>query len=130
MRKLMLIFTLSLFFLTEGNAQFADMDSFTGDGTRFLLEMNVRYVDPTCEIPQPSRVPSKRRTVWQNGHTLYLYSQFAGFILNIVSGTDVVYSAVLPAYSEVLTLPCSLKGMYELQIVSVECVYYCEIELQ
>ena len=67
-------------------------------------------------------------------HTLYLYGEHSDYTLYLVdtSGeeTNVVYQVYVPTNVNVVVLPATLVGTYELQLYNGgEFYYYSEIEL-
>lgn len=97
------------------------------------LQMQVKACDIDKTIGRtniPSRVPKKSPTIGYAGHTLYLYGQFEGLTLELVDNGTVVYSTVLQAQADEVTLPDYMSGMYELQLNDGRYLYSCEIDLE
>lgn len=69
-------------------------------------------------------------TIYQNGHSLYLYSDCAGATLCLMDGGDeVVYSIGITDEMDYVVLPSTLVGIYRLDIICGDFTFYCNIEL-
>lgn len=77
---------------------------------------------------KPSFSPKKAPTIGQKGNVIYLYGQFGGLTLDLLSGGTQVYSALVPAGADEIVLPDDLSGIYELQLNDGSFVYSCEVE--
>lgn len=78
---------------------------------------------------KPSLAPKKAPTIGQKDDVIYLYGQFGGLTLDLLSGGTQVYSALVPAGADEIVLPDDLSGIYELQLNDGSFVYSCEIEV-
>lgn len=76
----------------------------------------------------PSFSPKKAPTIGQKDDVIYLYGQFGGLTLDLLSGGTQVYSALVPAGADEIVLPDDLSGIYELQLNDGSFVYSCEVE--
>lgn len=76
----------------------------------------------------PSLAPKKAPTIGQKDDVIYLYGQFGGLTLDLLSGGTQVYSALVPAGADEIVLPDDLSGIYELQLNDGSFVYSCEVE--
>ena len=95
------------------------------------LEFGVRKIDPTSSGPGHGRGPIIAPYVCQNGYELEIEAPHAEYELSIVSGTTIVYSVVVPANVNVVYLPTTLVGTFELQLYGGgEYYFYSEIELE
>lgn len=77
----------------------------------------------------PSFAPIRRPTIGISGNTLYLYGQFSGVTLELVENDVTVYSTIVEANANEVTLPDGMPGIYELRLNNGRFIYYCEIEL-
>lgn len=121
MKKKLLLAILSLLLIwgvtSEANAQ----------GTQVSLE--VKKVDDKPVLPDIPRTPILFPTVWQDGYELEIEAPHAEYVLNIVSGTTVVYSIVVPETVSLVVLPATLSGTYELQLIQGNLCFYGDIDL-
>lgn len=92
------------------------------------LYLNCRYINPKDASPAIGRAPKKAPTIGQKGNVIYLYGQFGGLTLDLLSGGTQVYSALVPAGADEIVLPDDLSGIYELQLNDGSFVYSCEVE--
>lgn len=94
-----------------------------------VLPLDVSIIDPTVYNPLP-RTPILVPTVSIDGYTLYFDTPCDGCTLRVVSGDEVVeYTTVIPAGATSLTLPSTLSGNYELQIIRGNFCFYGDISL-
>lgn len=122
MSKKFLFLMLSLFMLEgavfETNAQSSQ------------LPLGVKKIDDKPTHPGYPKKPIEIPVVWQDGYELEIEAPHAEYVLNIVSGTTVAYSVVVPANVSVVYLPATLTGTFELQLYDGgEYYFYSEIEL-
>lgn len=83
------------------------------------LNVSVQWEDPTIN-PQPlPKSPIQVPSISLENHTLYFNTLCDGCALNIVDENNVVvYTLVIPSGTNLLVLPATLSGKYELQLVS------------
>ncbi|MCI5504893.1 MAG: hypothetical protein ACI3YT_09475 [Prevotella sp.] len=81
--------------------------------------------DESDIFPDKPRTPIKRPTAYLMNHTLYIYD-CEGCMLRILKNNEVIYSIVIN--SDMVELPESLTGLYELQVVRGEIRFWTEIE--
>ena len=93
------------------------------------LELEVRIIDEIPSIPGGAKTPTLFPTVWQEDHELEIEAPHAEYVLNIVSGTTVVYSVVVPETVSLVVLPATLSGTYELQLIQGNLCFYGDIDL-
>ena len=93
------------------------------------LELEVRDIDNKPIHSGNPRSPIEIPTVWQEGHVLEIEDPHAEYVLNIVSGTTVVYSVVVPETVSLVVLPATLSGTYELQLIQGNLCFYGDIDL-
>lgn len=99
------------------------------DGPGDLLDLEVRIIDQSPGHSGGSKTPTVFPTVWQDGYELEIETPHAEYVLNIVSGTTVVYSVVVPANVSLVILPATLSGTYELQLIQGNLCFYGDIDL-
>lgn len=93
------------------------------------LDLEVRIIDDKPGHPGNPKTPILIPTVWQDGYELEIETPHAEYVLNIVSGTTVVYTVVVPANVSLVVLPSWLSGTYELQIIQGNLCFYGYIDL-
>ena len=120
MNKKLLLAALS-FFLLGGVKMYA------GDGDP--LDLEVRIIDDKPTQSGGSKTPVLIPSVWQDGYELEIEAPHAEYVLNIVSGTTVVYTVVVPANVSLVMLPSWLSGTYELQLIQGNLCFYGDIDL-
>lgn len=116
------IVALLMLFLAVGGA-----NSYAKGG---FLNLQVGIVDGKPTQHGNPKSPMEIPTVWQDGYEVEIEAPHAEYVLNIVSGTTIVYSVVVPANVSVIYLPATLTGTFELQLYDGgEYYFYSEIEL-
>lgn len=78
----------------------------------------------------PSFAPIRKPTIGISGNTLYLYGQFSEITLELVENDVTVYSIIVEANANEVTLPDDMPGIYELRLNNGRFIYSCEIEIQ
>ena len=91
--------------------------------------MEIGKIDPTPSGPGHTKEPVIVPYVWQEDHELEIEAPHAEYVLNIVSGTTVVYSVVVPETVSLVVLPATLSGTYELQLIQGNLCFYGDIDL-
>lgn len=77
----------------------------------------------------PSFAPIRKPTIGISGNTIYLYGQFDGVTLELVENDVTVYSTIVEANANEVTLPDDMPGIYELRLNNGRFIYSCEIEI-
>lgn len=74
--------------------------------------------------------PVQAPTIFQNGHTLYLYSGCTNATLRLLDADDeeVLSTEIIDEMDEIC-IPSTLVGTYRLEIIRGTYTFYCEIEL-
>ena len=93
------------------------------------LDLEVKKIDNKPIHSGDPKSPVLIPTVWQDGYELEIEAPHAEYVLNIVSGTTVVYTVVVPANVSLVMLPSWLSGIYELQLIQGNLCFYGDIEL-
>ena len=93
------------------------------------LDLEVREIDDKPIHSGDPRSPILIPTVWQDGYELEIDTPHDEYVLNIVSGTTIVYSVVVPANVSLVVLPATLSGTYELQLIHDNLCFYGYIDL-
>ena len=93
------------------------------------IGLEVRKVDNHPTHHGGAKNPIEFPTVWQDGYDLEIEAPHAEYVLNIVSGTTVVYSVVVPETVSLVVLPATLSGTYELQLIQGDLCFYGDIDL-
>lgn len=73
----------------------------------------------------PKRTPIPEVTL--QGNTLHFITPCNGYTFRLVQSGDISY--VVEITGNTLTIPTAFTGMYELQIVSGDIIFYTEVEL-
>lgn len=77
----------------------------------------------------PSFAPIRKPTIGISGNTLYLYGQFNVVTLELLENDVTVYSTIVEANANAVTLPDGMPGIFELRLCDGRFIYSCEIEL-
>lgn len=93
------------------------------------LDLEVRTIDDKPLHTGYPKAPTLFPTVWQDGYELEIETPHAEYVLNIVSGTTVVYTVIVPANVSLVVLPSWLSGTYELQLIQGNLCFYGYIDL-
>lgn len=89
------------------------------------LSLQVRFDDPTIQEVPIGRSPVSIPSLSLEGYDLLFNTPCDGCTLRIVNEDgDIEYSIVIPAHTSSLTLPHSLSGEYELQIIQGQYCFY------
>ncbi len=94
------------------------------------IDFEVRIIDQKPLHPGSPRSPIIYPVVCQEDYDFEIEAPHAVYVLNIVSGTTIVYSVVVPENVSLVKLPTSLSGSYELQFVQDNLCFYGYITLQ
>ena len=69
-------------------------------------------------------------TIFQNGHTLYLYSECTGATLRLLDADEEeVFSTEITDEMDEICIPSTLVGTYRLEIIRGAFIFYCYVEL-
>ena len=93
------------------------------------LDLEVRIIDGKPTHQGDPKTPTLFPTVWQDDYELEIEAPHDEYVLNIVSGTTIVYSVVVPANVSLVVLPATLSGTYELQLIHDNLCFYGYIDL-
>ena len=77
----------------------------------------------------PSFAPIRKPTIGISGNTIYLYGQFDGVTLELVENDVMVYSTIVEANANEVTLPDDIPGIYKLRFNNGRFIYSFEIEI-
>ena len=92
------------------------------------IVLNSRTMDNIRGMGTPIRKsPVLIPEVTKNDHTLHFITPCTGLTLQLVQDDEVCYETVIT--SDYLEIPSSITGVYELQILSGNYVFYAEVEL-
>lgn len=99
-----------------------------------LLVLNTRYIDPVDVVgTKPESVhrsPARKHTIIISNRNILLNGAFEGCRMCLVDGNeDVIFSYDIENGCEQITIPSSIFGAFELQIISGNTCYYCELVL-
>ena len=83
-------------------------------------------IDPETDFP---RSPILMPSVYQDGHTLYLYSGCTGATLRLLDADEEVFSTEITDEMDEICIPSTLVGTYRLEIIRGAFTFYCDIEL-
>jgi hypothetical protein len=94
-----------------------------------MVELSVRYDDPSLPITNPQRTPVLVPEVGLDDHTIIFFTPCDNCVLRLVNEDgEVEYSTVIPSNCTSLVLPSDLEGEYELQIIQDNLCFYGIIE--
>ncbi|MBQ7427890.1 MAG: hypothetical protein IJV20_11710 [Prevotella sp.] len=95
-----------------------------------LILLQWEYIKITKpSYPRP-KSPVVAPTVYIDGNVLTFETPCDGCTLQLVDEDgDVVYTTVIPEDTTTLTLPADLEGIFELQIIRGDWMFYGEVEL-
>lgn len=94
------------------------------------ISFRIGRIQPTNSGNKPHRSPVEAPTVYIEGNELTFETPCDGCTLQLVDeNEDVVYTIIIPAETTTLYLPSDLEGIFELQIISGDWLFYAEIEL-
>lgn len=98
------------------------------------LTFQVGITNPTGSSGELPRNPINPPSASLDDHTLYINSEHPAYTLYLVDTTgeepDVVYQVCIPANVNVVVLPSTFSGTYELQLHNGgDYYFYSEIEL-
>lgn len=121
------LFTLLFMAITTVNVTAQNL--FYPDNLEYLqLQVVLKNADNPLKGNLPSKAPMRKPTIGIDGNALYLYGQFSGLTLELVDDDTTVYSTIVEANANVVTLP-DMPGMYELRLSDGRFIYSCEIEI-
>lgn len=90
----------------------------------------VKPIDPTKPLDPLPKSPVQVPEVYLDGDTLYFDEALEGCTVQLVDEDEaVVFSDSIAENQTSLVLPATLTGIFELQIVTDQYIFYCEIEL-
>lgn len=117
---------IKLFFIALITMLICNVSPVSAHRTRVVL--NKTYTLPTR--PLHPRSPEDTLAVYLDENELTFETPCDGCTLQLVEeNEDVVYTIIIPADTTTLYLPSDLEGIFELQIISGDWLYYAEIEL-
>ena len=98
------------------------------DSTTIIhLKFEKPDIDPETGRP---RSPILMPSVYQDGHTLYLYSGCTGATLRLLDADEEeVFSTEITDEMDEICIPNTLVGTYRLEIIRGAFTFYCYIEL-
>ena len=93
-----------------------------------LITLKFRKTDDNADYGEPDRkTPIRIPEVTKDGHTFHFITPCTGLTLQLVQGDEVCYETVIT--SDSLEIPSDFAGVYELQILRGNYVFFAEIEL-
>jgi hypothetical protein len=123
--------SLLLLMIILGGTLFSSADPLPGS---VPIILQIGWHDPTSGSGELPRSPINPPSASLDDHTLYINSEHPAYTLYLVDTTgeepDVVYQVCIPANVNVVVLPSTLSGTYELQLYDGgDYYFYSEIEL-
>ena len=76
---------------------------------------------------KPDKAPILVPMITMDGHTLHFITPCTGLTLQLVQDDEVCYETVIT--SDYLEIPSSITGVYELQILRGDYVFFAEVDL-
>ena len=99
-------------------------DTVIGENGPRKVELNINRGNLGIKYPKsPILIPE----VTIDGHTLHFITPCTGLTLQLVQDDEVCYETVIT--SDYLDIPSSFTGVYELQILRGDYVFFAEMEL-
>ncbi len=121
MKKLFIVIALLMAF-TQSYAQAPN-----GGGN---LPLTTKPTNPEDAGGKPAKSPVLVPSVYQDGHTLYLYSGCTGATLRLLDADEEeVFSTEITDEMDEICIPSTLIGTYRLEIIRGAFTFYCYIEL-
>lgn len=94
MKKRILLCLLSLLVCTLNDAKTTETNNFLSYKNIIRVDLLIKYIDPSDELPKPSRTPIKGPSIGLCDNTLYLFGQFNNIVLRLVDNDIAIYSVV------------------------------------
>lgn len=124
MKKLVLTVCMLCFFTVLSNAQIPEVPS------GIVIDFTTHYFDPTGESANHPRSPICPPEAVLSGHTLYILTEHPDYNLQLLSADGtVVYETYVPSTVNVIALPSSLSGEFEIQLQTDTYIFIGRIEL-
>lgn len=98
-----------------------------------ILNFYVRPIKPIGTGKPIPRSPIQTPAVEQDGHTLYFETGHADFTLLLIEeDSDEAYEVSIPSSVDIIVLPSTLSGDYELRLFSEGSTYYfyCDVTFE
>lgn len=96
MKKRILLCLLSLLVCTLNDAKTTETNNFLSYKNIIRVDLLIKYIDPSDELPKPSRTPIKGPSIGLCDNTLYLFGQFNNIVLRLVDNDIAIYSMEIP----------------------------------
>ena len=123
MKKLLLALTLIL----SATAMFAQSPSVNGEHPLPLIIKKPHQGGSLKPFPKS---PVMAPEVYLDGDTLYFDEALEGCTVQLVDEDEtIVFTEFIEENQTSLTFPATLTGTFELQILTAQYIFYCEIEL-
>lgn len=123
------LITLLLAVLATANVTAQDV-VYPGNMEYLQMQVILECTDDPHKGNNPSKAPIRKPTIGISGNILYLYGQFNVVTLELLENDVTVYSTIVEANANTVTLPDDMPGIYELRLNNGRFIYYCEIEIQ
>ncbi len=91
------------------------------------VPLEIKPVDDSSKGVPIRKSPILIPEVTLDGHTLHFITPCTGLTLQLVQDDEVCYETVIT--SDYLEIPANITGMYELQILRGDYVFFAEVEL-
>lgn len=98
----------------------------TGDGDQIHLNVKKLINHPNNDFKEP-RTPILVPELTMDGHTLHFVTPCTGLTLRLVHDDEVCCETVIT--SDNVEIPSALTGVYELQILRGDYIFFAEVEL-
>lgn len=95
-----------------------------------FLPLRVKPIKPNVEQTPFPKSPVQTPEVYLDENVLSFDEAIEGCLVQLVDeDEDVVFADFIDENQTTLTLPSTLTGTYELQIITDSYIFYCEIDL-
>ena len=91
------------------------------------VSLTIKNIDRSDKGFPDTKSPILIPEVTMDGHTLHFITPCTGLTLQLVLDDEVCYETVIT--SDYLEIPATITGVYELQILRGDYVFFAEVEL-
>ena len=101
-----------------------------GGGNQTPLKVKIKQTNPESELTPLPKSPVHIPEVYLDGHALSFDAAIEGCEVRLLDANEnVIFTDFIEENQTSLILPSTLTGIFELQIIRGNIIFYCEIEL-
>ena len=93
------------------------------------VNLHMEIIDDTPDYPSVKKAPMRMPHVFIEDHTLSFPKFHPEYVINIVQGDEVVYTAVIPSDVPTFELPSVINGECTIQLIRGRFCFWGYIEL-